>query len=175
MFYLVIKSGKHAGKKIPIKPGLDFTIGRDATCQIRLASTDVSRQHCRLRITKNGVRLDDLKSRNGTYLDGFLVQAAVIIRPESTLRVGEMEFQLKSTAPRLPQEPEPDFKEDQISSWLTDDGETDEVNLDDSTVIPGSEVAQELTKTAREELARHPDADEAASIIEQHWKTKFGV
>lgn len=176
MFFLVIQSGKHAGKRIPIRPESDFVIGRDADCQLRLASSNVSRRHCRLTVVEGKVRVEDLKSRNGTFLDGFLLQAPAMLRPDSLLGVGGMEFKVKSTSrPTMDsQAKKTRVEEDEICSWLTEDGETDEVNLDDSTIIPGSPKAEQITRqVVEDQQARHPDADAAAEIIRNHWQTQL--
>lgn len=46
------------------------TLGRDASCQIRINDFLVSRRHCSLASTPNGILLTDLDSANGTYVNG---------------------------------------------------------------------------------------------------------
>lgn len=49
-------------------------IGRAAECEVRLPNSweylDVSRRHCLITILSDAVRVRDLGSRNGTYLNG---------------------------------------------------------------------------------------------------------
>jgi pSer/pThr/pTyr-binding forkhead associated (FHA) protein len=47
-----------------------ITIGRDANCEIVIPDRQVSRYHARLTSEKNGVILEDLASKNGTFLNG---------------------------------------------------------------------------------------------------------
>lgn len=46
------------------------TLGRDVSCQIRINDFLVSRRHCSLASTSNGILLTDLDSANGTYVNG---------------------------------------------------------------------------------------------------------
>ncbi|MBT1169783.1 FHA domain-containing protein [Bifidobacterium sp. SO4] len=46
------------------------TLGRDESCQIRINDFLVSRRHCSLASTPNGILLTDLDSANGTYVNG---------------------------------------------------------------------------------------------------------
>ncbi|KAA8827520.1 FHA domain-containing protein [Bifidobacterium myosotis] len=46
------------------------TLGRDESCTIRINDYLVSRRHCSLASTSNGILLTDLDSANGTYVNG---------------------------------------------------------------------------------------------------------
>lgn len=61
----------------PLPPGgraaldrLPLTIGRAAPADLMLSDVTVSRRHCRLSRAGNRVRLDDLGSTNGTFVNG---------------------------------------------------------------------------------------------------------
>lgn len=47
-----------------------FKIGRDDECEVRLSDSDVSRFHAEVRFARGKWWLIDLKSTNGTYVDG---------------------------------------------------------------------------------------------------------
>jgi len=51
----------------------ELTIGRDVDCDVVIADRQVSRFHARLTSTQKGLLLEDLGSKNGTYLNGKLV------------------------------------------------------------------------------------------------------
>ena len=51
------------------KPARSWLIGTSAACDIRLTEPTVSGQHCRLTEADGGFLLEDLGSRNGTYVD----------------------------------------------------------------------------------------------------------
>jgi signal transduction histidine kinase len=50
--------------------GREFTIGREASCDLVLDDRTVSRKHARVLVTEEGVYIEDLESRNGTYVSG---------------------------------------------------------------------------------------------------------
>jgi len=49
---------------------LRLLIGRASDCHLRVADPRVSRHHCELLIEDNQVRIRDLGSRNGTFVNG---------------------------------------------------------------------------------------------------------
>ncbi|MDC0274368.1 FHA domain-containing protein, partial [Planctomycetaceae bacterium] len=104
---LIIQTGKHKGRKILFPPEGTLLIGRDAECHLRLASTDVSRRHCELSITENGVLVKELGSRNGTFIDGFLISETAPLNPGSILKVGNMEFALPGKRPVTAEQAKP--------------------------------------------------------------------
>lgn len=177
---LIIQSGKHKGRKIKFPPEGVLLIGRDAECHLRLASTDVSRKHCELHLTESGILVKDLNSRNGTFIDGFLISETAPLKPGGILRVGPMEFALpgqRAQPAEASQKKVDDTSDDDIASWLTEEGETEQPNLEDSTIIPGAINAKQIAEAADETLdlkdySRHSDAREAADIIQHHWRQK---
>ncbi len=51
------------------------TIGRSKECDVKLEDINVSRRHCQVRRAEGGVYiLEDLKSKNGTYVNGAPIQ-----------------------------------------------------------------------------------------------------
>jgi pSer/pThr/pTyr-binding forkhead associated (FHA) protein len=177
---LVVQSGKHRGRKIKFPEDGKLLIGRDPECHLRLASTDVSRKHCLLTLGPAGVAVKDLGSRNGTFVDDFLVSPSGILKPGSVLRVGNMEFKLlgkRRPAGKSDSVDEEPMSDDEIAVWLTNEGETDQPNLEDSTIVPGKKppAAEESEPSEKEKLtdySRHPHAEAAAEIIVKHWQSK---
>ena len=66
---LRIVQGRPAGKSMLFPRG-EYVFGRGTECHVRPNSDWVSRQHCLLRVTAEGVFLRDLGSRNGTLING---------------------------------------------------------------------------------------------------------
>ena len=69
-----------------------LTIGRDADCDIVLDYPNVSRRHCRLTRNANGGLLEDLNSRNGTYLNEVRIAQKENINSGDEVRVGLTQF-----------------------------------------------------------------------------------
>ncbi len=65
-------------------------IGRSADADLQLIDERVSRDHCTLEVTADGVLLRDLGSRNGTWLKGKRIEGApVVLQPGDQFAVGE--------------------------------------------------------------------------------------
>jgi pSer/pThr/pTyr-binding forkhead associated (FHA) protein len=77
------------------------TVGRleDNTFQIPEAS--VSSHHCEVLLQGSEVKIKDLDSTNGTFINGEKISEAVL-KPGQTLRLGQVELRLESDAPGAP-------------------------------------------------------------------------
>jgi len=58
-----------------LREGAEHAVGRDADCAVRIDDDRASRQHAVLRAGRTGWRLVDLRSKNGTQLDGSPVRS----------------------------------------------------------------------------------------------------
>jgi len=85
---IVAADGTWRSRPLPT-PGA-LTIGRSAEADIRIRGRAVSRQHARLEATAAGeLRLLDLGSYNGTFVDGERVRGAgVTVRPGASITIG---------------------------------------------------------------------------------------
>ena len=91
---LIVRSGKHAGRKVRLHRG-ETVIGRGADCAIRLATADVSRKHCRITVGGGeAVTVEDLGSRNGTFVADRQIAGPTVLKPGQTLRVGPLSLHL---------------------------------------------------------------------------------
>jgi NHLM bacteriocin system ABC transporter ATP-binding protein len=63
------------------------TIGRAADCDVVLRARDLSRHHASLEVTTVGVRLTDLQSRYGTWVDDQEI-TSVLLTPDQLFRLG---------------------------------------------------------------------------------------
>lgn len=89
---LKVESGKHAGQEIRVTTR-QFVIGRDDDCQLRATSEMISRRHCLLIVRDSYAGVRDLDSRNGTLVNGELVQnREVELRSGDKLCVGPLQF-----------------------------------------------------------------------------------
>ncbi|MDB5291955.1 MAG: domain containing protein [Phycisphaerales bacterium] len=73
----------------------DMTVvGRREDCDLRIPLGEISRKHCRLVRDGESLRLEDLGSSNGTYLNGQRVQEAALTAGD-TVQVGPVVFVLQ--------------------------------------------------------------------------------
>jgi hypothetical protein len=63
-------------------------VGRGDECGVRLHSSEVSRVHARVRITGSGVTIEDLGSKNGTWVNGERREGAVDLADGDELTIG---------------------------------------------------------------------------------------
>lgn len=66
-------------------------IGRREDCDLRIPLADVSRKHCRLIIEEDTLKVEDLGSSNGTYVNGQRIQEQ-IVQAGDTITVGPVTF-----------------------------------------------------------------------------------
>ena len=72
---LKVVGGKNDGREITIAVPR-FIIGRGDTAHLRPASDLVSREHCEILVSDGSVIINDLKSRNGTFVNGKRIKVA---------------------------------------------------------------------------------------------------
>lgn len=72
----------------------DAILGRDPTCAVRLNDPTISGRHARLAYHHAQWWLEDLHSRNGTWLNGQPVTNAVVLTLGDELRCGGLVFYL---------------------------------------------------------------------------------
>lgn len=77
MWALRILTGPQAGQLIELKLGKNL-IGRAPQCDIRLVSPGVSKEHTEVAVYKDKIVITDLKSSNGTYLNGIRIQNSLM-------------------------------------------------------------------------------------------------
>jgi predicted component of type VI protein secretion system len=88
---LIVLEGKQKGRKIPL-PETIFLIGRDRQCHLRPHCQGVSNLHCALAAWAGKVRVRDLKSRNGTFLNGRRIHGEVQAEDGDRIQVGALVF-----------------------------------------------------------------------------------
>ncbi|MEM6954507.1 MAG: GGDEF domain-containing protein [Myxococcota bacterium] len=79
--YVIVIAGPNVGKMFPLEGGA-HDIGRGGDASIVLTDTEISRRHAIFHVQGNEVRVEDLNSTNGTFVNGDQVN-------EQTLRDGD--------------------------------------------------------------------------------------
>lgn len=74
--------------------GDQMVLGRDPSCDYPLDYPMISWRHAMLRRTPQGIFVEDLKSRNGTYVNGARVEGATLVLPGQEIGLGTFRFQL---------------------------------------------------------------------------------
>lgn len=84
---LVVVGGPNAGRRIPLVDGA-HVLGRAGQADIELDDGSVSREHARLEVDGTTVRVTDLRSRNGTFIEGRAITTTEDLEPGRVLEVG---------------------------------------------------------------------------------------
>lgn len=77
MWALRVLTGPQAGQIIELKMGRNL-IGRAPNCDIKLISPGVSKEHTEVMVSKEKIIVTDLKSSNGTFLNGVRLQVGIM-------------------------------------------------------------------------------------------------
>ena len=142
---LRVMTGSHEGTEIPIS-GDKFLIGRSESCQLRPKSDSISRKHCILVIRDGRVLIQDLKSRNGTYVNEKRLPSdrAKILAAGDSLKIGKLLFEVViehglkgnkkpqvadvgEAAERTVQDSDSRFEEVDVTGWLDEADQIDRV------------------------------------------------
>ena len=85
---------KNGSQKIFSLPSSVTVIGRRRDCDLQIPLTRVSNRHCQLNRDQGVLKVRDLGSRNGTYLNGERIDEAVV-QPGDYIGVGPITFVLQ--------------------------------------------------------------------------------
>lgn len=122
---LVVASGKSAGRTISIKRN-KLLIGRAEECDVRPLSEEVSRRHCAVIVGPADVWIEDLGSRNGTFVNGTRIEAKTKLADGDMVRVGSLELRVSCRSAAAAPGAESD-----VSRWLMADDQ--HANTSDTT------------------------------------------
>jgi pSer/pThr/pTyr-binding forkhead associated (FHA) protein len=131
---LLVVQGRPSGKALAFPDGV-YYFGRGAECHIRLKSEWVSRQHCVLRVAGTGATIRDLASRNGTLVNGELLERERKLEEGDRIQVGPLVFEvhLEEQPAGRPPPPQPFAVEETASNEgkgdVTQIGSTDELPI----------------------------------------------
>ncbi|MBI9048201.1 MAG: FHA domain-containing protein [Anaerolineaceae bacterium] len=82
---IIGQSGPLNGQRWVIED--EVLIGRDPTCDIVIADRQVSRFHTRITFTDDGTLMEDMGSKNGTYLNGDVINANVYLQDGDAIQI----------------------------------------------------------------------------------------
>jgi len=78
------------GGRTVLLPEGSHLIGRGSDCAVCIDDPSVSRVHARLDVSRTMLRIEDLHSKNGTFIRGVRLVGAAELLPRSDLRIGEV-------------------------------------------------------------------------------------
>jgi len=81
-------------REIALEPGENL-VGRDRDAVVWIDDESVSRRHARISIADGGAWIEDLDSKNGTFLRGMPVRGAIHLRDRDVVRIGPATLRLR--------------------------------------------------------------------------------
>ncbi len=142
---LVVEEGPNPGERLPLPMGVVAVVGRATDAQVRLPEDDkkVSRYQAMLEVRAAGVEVQDLNSRNGTFVNGARV-ARGRLGVGDVLRLGRTSFRLAAAdiarAPTLAAAPAVTEAEVTEPESPSDEGGSPSAALGSAPKPPGGEL-----------------------------------
>ena len=84
---LTVLTGTMSGQLFKLEKG-NTLIGRASNTEVRLVDDGVSRHHARVRVETDAPYLEDLDSRNGTYVNGTKIQGTYKLEDGDKIQIG---------------------------------------------------------------------------------------
>ncbi len=91
---LRIVSGPGEGRVASVQGSA--TIGREPECDLQVLDGEVSRRHAKVTITDKAAVIDDLRSANGTYVDGERILTTYPLAQGDQIEIGQATIELTS-------------------------------------------------------------------------------
>ena len=98
MFKLLSTSGEQS---IDLQLGRKLVVGRAVTSDVPIYDPTISRRHAEIVLTESGVRVTDLGSSNGTFLNGAKITEAEAVAND-VVTFGKVSFRVKEVTAPLP-------------------------------------------------------------------------
>ncbi|MGL4941977.1 MAG: SpoIIE family protein phosphatase [Thermoguttaceae bacterium] len=92
--FLIRTSGDQRGQRVHLTT-LPARLGRHPDCEVLIDYASVSREHARIVSEGGELLLEDLKSRNGTLLNGETIAQRVALRDGDTISICGLTFELR--------------------------------------------------------------------------------
>jgi pSer/pThr/pTyr-binding forkhead associated (FHA) protein len=78
-------SGKDYGREIPLPLGREIIVGRISEADLLMLDDQVSRKHAKISTHGDQILIQDLESRNGTFVNGARVRSAALAEGDEIL------------------------------------------------------------------------------------------
>jgi len=156
---LVVVSGPKIGTRF-LLTGATQRIGRDSRCDIHLDDTETSRKHAQIDLVDNEYVINDLKSSNGTLVNGHLIDSKKL-RDGDRIQIGKyvFVFRLHETQPNSADK---DYLKRSVSI-VSDDA------LESSQIISRADLSDPVGETEFFD----PEVANPLSVTKSHWEIMY--
>jgi uncharacterized protein (TIGR02996 family) len=98
VFYVIVTAGDPTTQqRLPFVHS-EIDIGRTADNHVELPSPRISKRHARIVVRAGKYVVVDMKSANGTYVDGRRIEAPVIVKPGDSIAIAEFTLRIAEVA-----------------------------------------------------------------------------
>ena len=157
--FLKLIRGGSVGREMPVA-GSRVIIGRHPQCEVVLDNAAISRQHAQILQVGSEFFLEDLTSRNGTYLNGCSLDGRTRLQHGDELQLSDMQLLFCEIA-------DADTADDSFEIRSGSGNERIELNFDDESDVgmdgPGESKSDKNAK--RPSVASNPATDPIAPIM----------
>lgn len=158
---LVMFTPKGKRKDFPLTKSTTV-IGRGEKCDLRVPVLSVSRRHCELTLTDDGLNIRDLGSSNGTYVNSERINEAEL-EAGDRLVVGPVVFTVQVDGDPEQIEPTP-AGEEEVVDLETSGKASDKTGITESDIV--SALQPEDEEEEDEEQEDEDEDDDAISALE---------
>ncbi|MBO6066634.1 MAG: Flp pilus assembly complex ATPase component TadA [Kiritimatiellae bacterium] len=127
-----------------------YLIGRSDGCRILLSAPEVSERHALLTIRGGVATLEDLRSANGTYVNGDLIASPVTLSPTAVVQIGPAMLRVSDTVAAA-DEPAVEAANDFAT------GADDEAEAEEETAPAANPYYTDIKRQIQRELLRRLD------------------
>ena len=162
MAYLVTREGEKLRDVYRLVQGETITIGRTPTNQIVVKDERCSRSHAEVFFSESNWIYRDLDSRNGSYVDGELLQDDYTLAFEDTIRIGEVRIQFVRDVSTVFSDTSSIIKKGGYSSSETKDEDSKTSDADVLTEWESNQITHRTVETKF--LVPQPPAEDSVTI-----------
>lgn len=98
MAFITANNGPQAGRRYELDRA-ESVLGRHPDCDVVIDVGAVSRYHCKIIADGERFKVEDLKSRNGTFVDEVVIEGAKLLEPGAQVRVCDVVFTYHESEP----------------------------------------------------------------------------
>jgi len=143
---LKVVKGPNAGQEVKI-PTPKCVVGRGEDCHLRPKSDAISRRHCVVYVKSGELMVRDLKSKNGTFVNGERVEGDRALKAGDKIQFGPLAFEVVIDR-SLGGEKKPKITSVKEAAARTTDGK-DTVMVDDGDISEWLEEADQEERVRR--------------------------
>lgn len=93
--------GAHQGHVLEFQAPRTVVFGRSSQADVQIYDERISRRHCAVRVESDSVRLKDMGSGNGTFINGSKIGETVLVTGD-VVKIGRTEIEVTLLASRAP-------------------------------------------------------------------------